>query len=79
MSNSVTRRDYAGRVFIVCTPRALPPPILLDAFCRFGGLIAVYTLPGKNYGYAKYCTAEAADICRQTLHGTEVSGVRLKV
>lgn len=75
----ITRRDYAGRVFIVCTPRALPPPILLDAFCRFGGLIAVYTLPGKNYGYAKYCTAEAADICRQTLHGTEVSGVRLKV
>jgi len=75
----ITRRDYLARVFIVCTPRALPPPILLDVFCRFGGLIAVYTLPGKNYGYAKYSSADAADHCRQALHGAEVSGVRLKV
>lgn len=75
----ITRRDYAGRVFIVCSPRALPPPILMDAFCRFGDLLAVYTLPGKNYGYAKYAKAEAADAARHCLHGAEISGVRLKV
>lgn len=75
----ITRRDYAGRVFIVCAPRALPPPILLDAFCRFGDLLAVYTLPGKNYGYAKYASAEAAEAARHSLHGAELSGVRLKV
>jgi len=75
----ITRRDYAGRVFIVCAPRALPPQILTDAFCRFGDLLAVFTLPGKNYGYAKFASAEAADAARHTLHGAEISGVRLKV
>jgi len=75
----ITRRDYAGRVFIVCAPRALPPPILLDAFCRFGDLLAVFTLPGKNYGYAKFASAESANAARHTLHGAEISGVRLKV
>lgn len=38
------------RLFIVCQPSGIPERVLRDAFCRFGGLIDVYLLPGNmNY------------------------------
>jgi len=70
---------YAQRLFIVCHPCALAPHVLQNAFCRFGDLIDVYTLPGKNFGYAKYATNEAADECKKTLHRANIAGCSLKV
>lgn len=70
---------YAKRLFIVCHPCALAPHVLQNAFCRFGELIDVYTLPGKNFGYAKYATTEAAEECKKTLHRASIAGCSLKV
>jgi len=70
---------YAQRLFIVCHPCALAPHVLQNAFCRFGDLIDVYTLPGKNFGYAKFATTEAAEECKKTLHRASIAGCSLKV
>lgn len=70
---------YAQRLFIVCHPCALAPHVLQNAFCRFGDLIDVYTLPGKNFGYAKYATPEAAEECKKALHRANIAGCSLKV
>ncbi|KAK3103354.1 hypothetical protein FSP39_018679 [Pinctada imbricata] len=67
------------RLFIVCQPSGIPEKILRDAFCRFGGLIDVYLLPAKNYGYAKYASKDSAMKSIQTLHGQVIAGNRLKV
>ena len=40
--------SVAERLFIVCQPAAVPERILRDAFSRFGNLIDVYLLSGKN-------------------------------
>ena len=34
------------RLFIVSQPTAFPERVLQDAFCRFGGLIDAYFMPG---------------------------------
>ncbi|XP_021956223.1 RNA-binding protein 45 isoform X2 [Folsomia candida] len=67
------------RLFVVCQPR--PPPLyaLKDVFGRFGNLIDIFMLSGKNHGYAKYATKGSADEARMVLHGQEVLGMRLKV
>ena len=49
------------RLFIVCHPGPPPTYALKDVFSRFGGLIDVYMLNGKTYGYAKYLTKESAE------------------
>ncbi|KAJ9575632.1 hypothetical protein L9F63_007493, partial [Diploptera punctata] len=71
--------ETAERLFIVCHPG--PPPMfaMRDVFGRFGNLIDVHMLNGKNCGYAKYASKESADHAIETLHGQEVCGVRLKV
>lgn len=71
--------SIAKRCFLVCQPQPPPLTVLRDIFCRFGDLINVYTIPSKTVGYACYATATAADSARQTLHGAEVCGVRMKV
>ncbi|XP_046742075.1 RNA-binding protein 45 [Diprion similis] len=71
--------EIAKRCFIVCGPPVPPIYAMKDAFCRFGNLIDVYMLPGKNCGYAKYASAESADKAIKTLHGQEICGSRLKV
>jgi hypothetical protein len=67
------------RLFVVCHPS--PPPIyaLKDTFGRFGNLIDIFMLNGKNFGYAKYANKNSADEARNILHGQEVCGMRLKV
>jgi len=70
---------YAQRLFIVCAPCALAPHVLQNAFCRFGDLIDVYTLPGKNFGYAKFATTAAAEECKKILHRANIAGCSLKV
>ena len=53
--------DVAKRCFIVCGPPVPPIYAMKDAFCRFGNLIDVYMLPGKNFGYAKFASVESAN------------------
>lgn len=69
----------AQRLFIVCQPAAVPERILRDAFSRFGNLIEVYLLSGRNFGYAKYASLDSAKAAIETLHGQCVAGQRLKV
>ncbi|KAL4222108.1 RNA-binding protein 45 [Mactra antiquata] len=69
----------AQRLFIVCQPATVPERILRDAFSRFGNLIEVYLLPGKNFGYAKYASTESAAAAMDMLHGLCIAGQRLKV
>lgn len=51
----------------------------LLCFSRFGNLIEVYLLSGKNVGYAKYADRISANDAITTLHGKILNGVRLKV
>ncbi|XP_064614457.1 RNA-binding protein 45-like [Liolophura sinensis] len=67
------------RLFVVCQPLPIPEKILRDAFCRFGDLIDVFLLSGRNYGYAKYADKSAAEKAMSTLHGQTLAGNRLKV
>ncbi|XP_073927266.1 RNA-binding protein 45 isoform X2 [Castor canadensis] len=67
------------RLFIVFNPHPLPLDILEDIFCRFGNLIEVYLVSGKNVGYAKYADRISANDAIATLHGKILNGVRLKV
>jgi hypothetical protein len=53
--------DVVKRCFIVCGPPVPSIYAMKDAFCRFGNLIDVYMLPGKNCGYAKYASVESAN------------------
>ncbi|CAO1401951.1 unnamed protein product [Diamesa tonsa] len=69
----------AQRCFIVCSPHTLPVSVLKQAFCRFGNLIDVYLLSGRNCGYVKFSVAESAKQAMTILHGAEIYGVRLKV
>ncbi|XP_054001559.1 RNA-binding protein 45 [Hylaeus anthracinus] len=71
--------EVAKRCFIVCGPPVPPIYAMKDAFCRFGNLIDVYMLPGKNCGYAKYASVESANDAIDVLHGQEICGSRLKV
>lgn len=71
--------EVAKRCFIVCGPPVPPIYAMKDAFCRFGNLIDVYMLPGKNCGYAKYASVESANEAIEVLHGQEICGSRLKV
>uniref|UniRef100_A0A8I3W1Q4 RNA binding motif protein 45 n=1 Tax=Callithrix jacchus TaxID=9483 RepID=A0A8I3W1Q4_CALJA len=67
------------RLFIVFNPHPLPLDVLEDIFCRFGNLIEVYLVSGKNVGYAKYADRVSANDAIATLHGKILNGVRLKV
>ncbi|KAK7110500.1 RNA-binding protein 45-like [Littorina saxatilis] len=71
--------SVAQRLFIVCQPSAVSERVLRDAFSRFGNLIDVFLLSGRNYGYAKFANKEAAMRAIQTLHGQNLSGQRIKV
>ncbi|XP_029461743.1 RNA-binding protein 45 [Rhinatrema bivittatum] len=67
------------RLFLVFHPHPLPIEVLDDVFCRFGHLIEVYLVPGKNVGYAKFCDKTSAKDAMTALHGKMVNGVKLKV
>nr|DBA19885.1 TPA: hypothetical protein GDO54_015644 [Pyxicephalus adspersus] len=67
------------RLFVVFSPHPLPLEIAEDVFCRFGNLIEVYLVPGKNIGYVKYSEVSSANDAIATLHGKMVNGVKLKV
>ncbi|KAF2363728.1 RNA recognition motif domain [Trinorchestia longiramus] len=69
----------AERLFIVCQGSTPPSYAMKDVFGRFGNLIDIYMLNGKNFGYAKYACKEAASKAITTMHGQEVMGARLKV
>ncbi|KAM9305795.1 RNA-binding protein 45 [Gastrophryne carolinensis] len=67
------------RLFVVFSPHPLPLDVAEDVFCRFGNLIDVYLVPGKNIGYVKYADLSSANDAIATLHGKSVNGVKMKV
>lgn len=67
------------RLFIVCQPSVPPMQALWDAFGRFGDLIDVMVLNGKNYGYVFYASKASAQHAIETLHGQVLCNSRLKV
>ncbi|KAK2142014.1 hypothetical protein LSH36_1005g00011 [Paralvinella palmiformis] len=69
----------AERLFLVSQPDPFSTKYLHDVFCRFGDLIDAYFVPGKNYGYAKFASHDAAEEAMRVLHGQTVCGMRLKV
>ena len=78
LANSESQ-ECAERLFIVCHPSPPASNVLVDIFSRFGDLLAVFMLKNKNFGYAKYASAEAAERAMKALHGAEVLGKELKV
>ncbi|MBN3300263.1 RBM45 protein, partial [Amia calva] len=67
------------RLFVVFNPAPLPVDVLEDVFCRFGSLVEVYVVPGRNVGYMKYAERKNANDAMAALHGKVVNGVKLKV
>ncbi|XP_015214531.1 RNA-binding protein 45 isoform X1 [Lepisosteus oculatus] len=67
------------RLFVVFNPAPLPVDVLEDVFCRFGSLVEVYVVPGRNVGYIKYSERKNANDAMAALHGKVVNGVKLKV
>ncbi|XP_075036646.1 RNA-binding protein 45 isoform X1 [Mixophyes fleayi] len=67
------------RLFVVFNPHPLTLDVMEDVFCRFGNLIEVYIVPGKNVGYVRYAEVSSANEAISTLHGKMVNGVKLKV
>ncbi|XP_069472214.1 RNA-binding protein 45 isoform X2 [Ambystoma mexicanum] len=76
---SPTDSTSKERLFIVFNPHPLPLDVLEDLFCRFGHLIDVYVVQGKNVGYAKFSDRMCANDAITALHGKIVNGVKLKV
>ncbi|XP_015247886.1 PREDICTED: RNA-binding protein 45 isoform X2 [Cyprinodon variegatus] len=67
------------RLFVVFNPSPLPLNVLEDVFCRFGSLIEVHLVPGRNVGYVKYADRQCAEEAKALLHGRIVNGVKMKV
>lgn len=67
------------RLFVVFNPAPLPVDVLEDLFCRFGSLVEVYLVPGRNVGYIKYAERKNANDAMAALHGKVVNGIKLKV
>ncbi|KAL4635495.1 RNA-binding protein 45 [Arapaima gigas] len=66
------------RLFVVFNPAPLPVDVLEDVFCRFGSLVEVYLVPGRNVGYMKYAERKNANDAMAALHGKVINGVKLK-
>jgi len=73
-------RNYpeGSRLFIVLS-KALPDYVLQDLFSRFGALEYVRLQKDKNYGYAKYTTAAAAQYAMSYLNNTEIHGQKINI
>ncbi|XP_013781280.1 RNA-binding protein 45-like [Limulus polyphemus] len=70
--------EMKERLFIVM-PDRLPTKMLENLFCRFGNLMEIYLLPGKNCGFAKFSDKQSALQAMQTLHGFEIAGGRIRI
>lgn len=46
---------------------------------RFGSLMEVYLVPGRNVGYIKYADRKPAHDAIALLHGKVINGVKMKV
>ena len=63
----------------ICLSVSVDLSFFFFTFSRFGNLIEVYLVSGKNVGYAKYADRLSANDAITTLHGKILNGVRLKV
>ncbi|XP_062389851.1 RNA-binding protein 45 isoform X1 [Sardina pilchardus] len=67
------------RLFVIFNPSPLPVDVLEDVFCRFGSLVEVYLVPGRNVGYMKYADRKHANDAIAAMHMKVVNGVKMKV
>ncbi|XP_063069440.1 RNA-binding protein 45 isoform X1 [Engraulis encrasicolus] len=67
------------RLFVIFNPSPLPVDVLEDVFCRFGSLIEVFLVPGRNVGYVKYADRKHANEAMAAMHGKVVNGVKMRV
>uniref|UniRef100_A0A672RBZ0 RNA binding motif protein 45 n=1 Tax=Sinocyclocheilus grahami TaxID=75366 RepID=A0A672RBZ0_SINGR len=67
------------RLFVIFNPSPLPVDVLEDVFCRFGTLMEVYLVPGRNVGYIKYADRKPAYDAIALLHGKVINGIKMKV
>uniref|UniRef100_A0A8C2JSM3 RNA binding motif protein 45 n=1 Tax=Cyprinus carpio TaxID=7962 RepID=A0A8C2JSM3_CYPCA len=67
------------RLFVIFNPSPLPVDVLEDVFCRFGSLMEVYLVPGRNVGYIKYADRKPAHDAIALLHGKVINGIKMKV
>ncbi|XP_059355521.1 RNA-binding protein 45-like [Carassius carassius] len=67
------------RLFVIFNPSPLPVDVLEDVFCRFGSLMEVYLVPGRNVGYIKYADRKPAHEAIALLHGKVINGIKMKV
>uniref|UniRef100_A0A671MTM0 RRM domain-containing protein n=1 Tax=Sinocyclocheilus anshuiensis TaxID=1608454 RepID=A0A671MTM0_9TELE len=67
------------RLFVIFNPSPLPVDVLEDVFCRFGSLMEVYLVPGRNVGYIKYADRKPAYDAIALLHGKVINGIKMKV
>ncbi|XP_054269429.1 RNA-binding protein 45-like [Macrosteles quadrilineatus] len=67
------------RLFIVGQPSMPSRNALWDVFGRFGDLVDVYIINGKNCGFVNYAKKESAERAMEMLHGADVCQMRLKV
>jgi RNA recognition motif-containing protein len=79
-TNKTNDRYYpeGSRLFIVVT-KPVPDYALQEVFSRYGALEYVRLQKDKNYGYAKYTTAAAAQYALQYLNNTEIHGQKVKI
>lgn len=67
-----------SRLFVSLT-KALPGYLLSEIFGALGPLEYVRLQPGKNFGFAKYRTAQAAALAIRQLDGSQIHGQTIKV
>ncbi len=48
-------------------------------YSRFGSLMEVYLVPGRNVGYIKYADRKPAHDAIALLHGKVINGIKMKV
>jgi len=73
-------RNYpeGSRLFVILS-KPLPDYILQDLFSRYGALEYVRLQKDKNYGYAKYTTAAAAQYAMTYLNNQEIHGQKITI
>lgn len=53
--------------------------VCVRVYSRFGSLMEVYLVPGRNVGYIKYADRKPAQDAIALLHGKVINGIKMKV
>jgi len=70
---------YPSTVFIGGLADGIEDRDLEQAFARFGPIVAIRLIRGKNFGFIKFKTVEACDAAIQGMNGELLNSVRIRV